>query len=294
MTQQRPVGISILAVVFFLYGISNFLSGLGTLFIPLPSVLATYTLVVGILAVLIGALHFALGWGLWSAMNWSRITTIVIAVITLLTCLILGVILIVGFVKVGDVPLSFPGVGAGMIVWAIVQGLIIYYLMRPEVDVFFSGGGGFVAQQNVYVEQTISAQSSMPIVSVPQQPTAAVPPQVNLPRTEVIGGGQPPAAWLVASTGVRSGKEYGLQRGRNLIGRDGTQCDVVLDDTAISKLHAEVRFENGQFVLFDHASTNGTFVNNRRVQRQSLLDGDNVRLGNVGFVFKEVKLRSSR
>jgi pSer/pThr/pTyr-binding forkhead associated (FHA) protein len=114
--------------------------------------------------------------------------------------------------------------------------------------------------------------------------------QSQIPPTEVIGAAQPPAAWLVMRAGNRSGKQYGLQRGRNVVGRDGTQCEVIVDDATVSKRHAEIRHENGQFVLYDLASTNGTFVNNRRVQRQGLLDGDDVRIGHVAFVFKEVKI----
>ncbi|MDE3089107.1 MAG: FHA domain-containing protein [Chloroflexota bacterium] len=291
MAQQRPIGVTILAIWFFLNGISTFLSGLGTMFIPLPSVLATFTLGFGIFGVLLGAVFFAVGWGLWSGMNWARITTIVLSVIGLLGYLVLGVVLIAGFISYGGIPLSFPGVGAGLIILALIQGLIIYYLLRSEVDVFFTGGGYAMA---AYAEATVTAQPPTPVVTTPAPMPTAPQPSPRLPGTEVIGAPQPPAAWLVARTGPRPGKEYGLQRGRNTVGRDGTQCDIVLDDSAVSKLHAEVRYENGQFILYDHASTNGTFVNNRRVQRQSLLDGDDVRIGNSTFVFKEVKLRPAR
>ena len=95
-------------------------------------------------------------------------------------------------------------------------------------------------------------------------------------------------AWLVVKSGARAGKQFGLGRGRNTIGRDGSRCDIVLDDGAVSAQHAQVNFENGQFAIYDLASLNGTFVNQQKVQRQLLMDDDMVRIGNTTFVFKKV------
>ena len=95
-------------------------------------------------------------------------------------------------------------------------------------------------------------------------------------------------AWLAVKSGPRAGKQFGLTMGRSTIGRDATRCDIVLDDGAVSAEHAAVIFQNGQFVIHDLASLNGTFVNNMRVQRQSLLDGDVIRVGNTTFVYKKV------
>lgn len=285
---QRPVGVTILAIWFFLNGIFSFVVGIGVLFIPLPSAFAGITLVTGITGVLSGALLFAIGWGLLISKNWARVIALVLSVIGLLFSLVVGAVLIAGVAIYQGQNLNYPGVGAGFIVLGLLEGLIIYYLLHPDVDAFFSE-----ARYAYPAQSTIIAPPPTPVVTAPA-PVSTLAPQPRLPETHVIGAPPPPSAWLVARTGARAGKEYGLQLGRNTIGRDGTLCDIVLDDSTVSKHHAELRYENGQFVLYDLASMNGTTVNNHRVQRQSLLDGDDIKFGNVQFVFKEVKVRPNR
>jgi pSer/pThr/pTyr-binding forkhead associated (FHA) protein len=62
----------------------------------------------------------------------------------------------------------------------------------------------------------------------------------------------------------------------------------VVDDATISAEHAAIVFEHGRYVLYDLASTNGTYVNDHRTQRQMLYDGDRVRLGTAELIFKRV------
>lgn len=95
-----------------------------------------------------------------------------------------------------------------------------------------------------------------------------------------------PVGWLVARSGSRSGQSYGLKQGDNTVGRDSHRADIVLEHPTVSGEHARIRFEGGQFYLYDLASTNGTFVNNHRVQRQMLMDNDVVRFGDAEMVFK--------
>jgi FHA domain len=54
---------------------------------------------------------------------------------------------------------------------------------------------------------------------------------------------------------------------------------VVVDHSAVSGHHATVFRDGDDFVIEDFASTNGTFVNGKRVRRHTLHDGDAVRLG---------------
>lgn len=116
---------------------------------------------------------------------------------------------------------------------------------------------------------------------------AAAPP---LERTRLVGQQPPAQGWLVVRSGPRAGKQLGLSvSARNSVGRDAARCDLVLDDPAASREHARVQWEHGQFVLYDLASANGTFVNNQRIQRQPLMDGDVIRIGDTTLVFKSVR-----
>jgi len=120
----------------------------------------------------------------------------------------------------------------------------------------------------------------------PQPMPAPQPQPVRFDPTRFMGEPPPVTAWLVQKSGGRAGKQYSLAQARNVIGRDATRCDIVLDNDTVSAEHAAVLYENEQFVLYDLASTNGTFLNQRRTQRQSLLDNDIVRFGEVALVFK--------
>jgi FHA domain/von Willebrand factor type A domain len=62
--------------------------------------------------------------------------------------------------------------------------------------------------------------------------------------------------------------------------------DIALEDDAVSGQHFRVRPEEGGFVLHDLGSTNGTRVNERRVSRHGLQDGDVIRIGDTSLRFK--------
>jgi len=64
------------------------------------------------------------------------------------------------------------------------------------------------------------------------------------------------------------------------IGREG--CDIVLPDPEVSRRHAALRITDSGPAIEDFGSTNGTFVNDERVEGvRHLNDGDVVRLGNT-------------
>jgi len=69
------------------------------------------------------------------------------------------------------------------------------------------------------------------------------------------------------------------------IGRD-PQNDIVVDDRRVSRKHAEIRLRLGRYTLYDLQSTNGTFVNGRRVAEVVLSDRDRINVGGVELVFR--------
>jgi hypothetical protein len=79
-------------------------------------------------------------------------------------------------------------------------------------------------------------------------------------------------------TGPLQGREIELSGARLEIGRN-PDMDLVLAEEIVSRHQATLLIENGHCVLLDEGSTNGTFVNNRKVQKQVLRDGDEVEFG---------------
>jgi FHA domain-containing protein len=89
--------------------------------------------------------------------------------------------------------------------------------------------------------------------------------------------------WIVPLKGAHRGELHTLKP-QSVIGKDPT-CDIVFNDSFMSSRHATIRAQNGVFVLEDH-STNGTFVNDKKISRQELLDNDFVKFGQTLVKFK--------
>jgi pSer/pThr/pTyr-binding forkhead associated (FHA) protein len=73
----------------------------------------------------------------------------------------------------------------------------------------------------------------------------------------------------------------------NIVTRLGRseQNDLVIQEDSISREHAAIRLENGEFVLYDLNSANGTFINHRGVEKQALKAGTLFYLADVAIVF---------
>lgn len=93
------------------------------------------------------------------------------------------------------------------------------------------------------------------------------------------------AAWLYITEGDGVGRDFRLGP-QTTIGRDNS-CDVILpNDSQVSSEHARIRMEGQEFVLYDLASLNGTYVNDHKLQRHFLQDDDRILIGSTKLVFK--------
>ena len=103
----------------------------------------------------------------------------------------------------------------------------------------------------------------------------------------------PPAAPRPAGNGSRywlawNDRTLVLSAGENVIGRN-PECGVWVDAAGVSRRHARLRLdaEQGTASIEDLGSTNGTFVNEARVESPAALrDGDLVHLGTVPLTFR--------
>jgi hypothetical protein len=69
-----------------------------------------------------------------------------------------------------------------------------------------------------------------------------------------------------------------LEAGRLLLGRSSV-CQLRFADDTVSRRHAELRLEDGCWILRDLGSSNGTWVNGRRVVEAEVVAGDELSLG---------------
>jgi Protein of unknown function (DUF3662)/FHA domain len=117
--------------------------------------------------------------------------------------------------------------------------------------------------------------------------------EIRRPASDVArpSEGFPGSPRLLVSTadpnadGGATQRTFPLTSPLTILGR-GTDCDLRLVDQGVSRHHAEIRVEDGDVVLVDLGSTNGTFVNGQPIRRVSLTDGTRVTLGRTTLVFR--------
>lgn len=83
---------------------------------------------------------------------------------------------------------------------------------------------------------------------------------------------------------VIGGQTYLLVGDRTVVGR-GKNVDISLQDTSVSHQHFEIVRIGNHYVMRDLGSTNGTFVENNRVNEATLLDRNVIMAGRVKMIF---------
>ena len=100
-------------------------------------------------------------------------------------------------------------------------------------------------------------------------------------------------AQLIVRTASGFRFDFQLAQPVTTIGR-GPQCDLVLDDQYVSRVHAVIRHEAKGYVLYDEDSRNGTRVRGQRVADRHLMeDGDEIQIGSVNILFQKGRQASS-
>ena len=131
MSQQRPTGITVIAILMIIGGIILLFTGIaplsiGTL-ISIDSDSSTTQLglliaIGGLVLVALGIASFIVSWGLLKGKRWARTTTPIISIIAIIFA-------IVSLASNGDLVNIIP---------IIIYGIIIYYMFTDEVKLFFS------------------------------------------------------------------------------------------------------------------------------------------------------------
>jgi hypothetical protein len=91
---------------------------------------------------------------------------------------------------------------------------------------------------------------------------------------------------LVVTSGKDLGHAFPLSRGSTISLGRARANDVVLEDVAVSSQHCRIRPDGDRFVLQDLDSTNGTRVNDRRVKKHVLAEGDVIQIGETKLEFR--------
>ena len=108
------------------------------------------------------------------------------------------------------------------------------------------------------------------------------------PRTELHEDAvKPLAGWLVVlrSRSVPAYHDVPLFVGRNILGKDPSRGPHCLNDPNASSEHALIIAKEDAVRITDMGSTNGTIVNDQRIDMVALKKGDKVRIGKTTMVY---------
>lgn len=272
-----------------------------------PSELTTRAVITGLATLLIGAGVLAIAVGLWLARSWAWWTAVVVGGV-----MILGDV--VNFAQIANdlslwpfpeferpvaywpilmwrEQLTFLGskdaelfiIGWPVLFHLVISFPIFLYLLSPGVRDAFR-----ISMEGERVPDQSSALLEKTRI---REPVAAAPSE---PKTEAtVARHEPPSTfgYLIVQNGPSAGQSFTLQE-TTRIGRSRQGNEIALDDNAISRQHAIIRFESGKFLYQDRASSNRSYlVTGSGPQelpgRYPLVDGDEILVGETRLVFRE-------
>ena len=142
------------------------------------------------------------------------------------------------------------------------------------------------------VEASLSADPDAPGPRVstrePKSPAAEETRAVSTNTADKLGLTRTGAELVVLDGSGDERDRISITKSPIVIGRLSTN-DVVLADTNVSRRHAELRKDDGSWVLNDLGSTNGTIVNGKLAREHTLKDGDRLSFGTTDLLFKVTK-----
>lgn len=124
--------------------------------------------------------------------------------------------------------------------------------------------------------------------AIEHEPTVTYVPVDDVSETEAVI----PAATgleghaLTVARGPRAGLTFVLKEGTTTVGRH-TSSDIFLDDITVSRHHCRFIAGPVELVVEDSGSTNGTYVNGTRVDREDLAPGDEVIVGKFHLIVSD-------
>jgi hypothetical protein len=133
--------------------------------------------------------------------------------------------------------------------------------------------------------------------SEPEPTTTALPPVVLLPgeggeafqleASDLLHGVPPRGGVLVVTRGPNAGSRYVLSPEESLVVTIGRHpdSDIFLDDITVSRRHAEISHNEGEFWAHDVGSLNGTYLNRQSIENAPLSSGDELQVGKFRLLF---------
>ena len=91
-------------------------------------------------------------------------------------------------------------------------------------------------------------------------------------------------AMIFIARGANKGSRFLVTSEGATIGRN-TTSSIFLDDVTVSRTHATISKSEGNFILRDAGSLNGTYINNLSITEHTLVSGDEFQIGKFHLLF---------
>jgi len=141
----------------------------------------------------------------------------------------------------------------------------------------------------IFKKKPVEALAPAPMMAMPMEAPKPMGPM----KTVMIGqggdeGGFPVVGWLVPLNGQHAYQTFRLRSSMTKVGT-APPCDIIVNDGFMSTEHCQINCSPQGFTLIDGGSTNGSYVNERRVTaKHDLVDNDLVTFGKTNFKFKSI------
>lgn len=107
----------------------------------------------------------------------------------------------------------------------------------------------------------------------------------TIPKTVFkVTARQPKRTYILFLKGQLLGKLFSLKKGTTILGRSAS-ADITINDSSVSREHLKIKVTGEKAVIEDLGSTNGTYINRKRISKHSLQDGDKIQISPL-TVFK--------
>ena len=179
----------------------------------------------------------------------------------------------IGYAAVGHACLAASLSSGGGMVLPLIIGMA--FALAAVAVVFAWRGGAAVGAVSQYMSRRLTGLRR-------QAPGGAGRDTIPQPA-EPFGLAQTAAALSLQP--LAGGRGFPLEAGRTIMLGRGRQCEVVLADDTVSSNHArlESKGQGGRVTVTDLSSSNGTFLNGRRITSAQAQVGDVLRFGNAEF-----------
>lgn len=158
---------------------------------------------------------------------------------------------------------------------------------------------GINAQQNPAQRPPMGTQAQQFAPHQYQPPVQPVPVQNSFNETTVLSAAMVGGETTVLNVNpmmpdpclirVKTGERISINKPVFRIGKEKSYVDYfIADNTAVSRSHANIHTENGEYFIEDTNSTNHTYINGKVINsnvKTKLTNGDKVRLANEDFTF---------